>query len=688
MTHVSPAPRFASLHATALPSLLVAALTLGLGASSGCGKCRSGNCSGAAPPPPNGAITIKPQGLTFNLTGNAAHQPFTATVGMVDVTNQVQWLLDPDDADVVTHPMVGGVFDTKAPPPHCGPIRFSAAYKATGQFASAVATLNCTPPDVLGEGVIAVSHTAFEPPYADVSRDPSEAVSLLYPLEQAMVPRNLKGVDFQWTGGAQDRYFRLHAKSDYIEMSFILLSSKVCQPIKDNPGQVKCRYQPRDSDWALLAVTASKSDPTRGGSLQFDLCGKVELASPQACATRTLFVSPEDVRGGFYYFSPTARGIKRTPFGSSQALNFITRENNKADCVGCHALSADGKKLAATFRGSDGLGGIVTADSSSPSMAPGRDANYIKSPYTGGAQARWNFATFSPDGKYLLANWAGELVLYNGITGVKKTTLTTDIVGGPAIMPEWSPDGSAVVFVQVPPEGKLGKDFAETDLVAGDWVAGNAGNIAVMRFDAPNEGFAKAKVIVNSTPQGEYHYFPTWSPDSRWVVFESATYPGHSPSAGINIHRTSPDAPKGYCMAYDQDTARLRIVSADGGNVVDLQAATHIPNKTTSWPKFAPFQQTNLVFVTFSAKFDYGWTVTDGQTPQLWMSAIDLSKLGGSNATDPSYAPVWLPFQNPAEKNHSGIWTQVVSCATPTDCPSDFTCDETNHNCVKIAGGF
>ena len=93
-----------------------------------------------------------------------------------------------------------------------------------------------------------------------------------------------------------------------------------------------------------------------------------------------------------------------------------------------------------------------------------------------------------------------------------------------------------------------------------------------------------------------------------WILFVTARYPGSSPTAQYNLGGANV---KGYVMTYDQDTARLRLVRPSAARRIELTNATHAMNKTTSWPKFAPFIQSaqgggSLVFFTFSAKFDYG----------------------------------------------------------------------------------
>ena len=137
----------------------------------------------------------------------------------------------------------------------------------------------------------------------------------------------------------------------------------------------------------------------------------------------------------------------------------------------------------------------------------------------------------------------GTLILIAIESGQKRTLASPP---GPYLdSPTFSPDGKNVAFVQLPPEGKLGKDFKGSNLIAGDWDSGNAGNIAVIPFGAANIGdvpsFGAAKVLVQSTPApvGEYHFYPSWSPDNNWILFVSAggngRYPGSSKSAPPNI---------------------------------------------------------------------------------------------------------------------------------------------------------
>jgi len=124
-------------------------------------------------------------------------------------------------------------------------------------------------------------------------------------------------------------------------------------------------------------------------------------------------------------------------------------------------------------------------------------------------------------------------------------------------------------------------------------------------------------------------------------------------------------------ISYNQAKARLRLVSRTGGTMYELGNATQGAGHTSTWPKFAPFVQAagNIMFLTFNSKIDYGFLLVNsiraaGGLPQLWMSAIDLRKLPSG---DPSLPPVWLPFQDVAQQNHLGFWTEQVGCRVQTD---------------------
>jgi hypothetical protein len=224
--------------------------------------------------------------------------------------------------------------------------------------------------------------------------------------------------------------------------------------------------------------------------------------------------------------------------------------------------------------------------------------------------------------------------------------------GSHAYFPEFSPDGSEVVVA--------------TSRNAESFWAVLTGEIAILPVQEAGGtySFGEPEVIVPMA-EGLYHFYPSWSPDGRWLIFASAP-----------LAQTS----------YDQEESRLRLVERATGRVYELESATQGVGNTSTWPKFAPFTQRNgqLLFFTFNTKIDYGFLLNNSaraaadKLPQLWFAAIDLDRL---EQGDPSTAPVWLPFQETDQRNHLGFWTERISCGGGTSSPG-FTCG-TSEVCVE-----
>jgi hypothetical protein len=122
-------------------------------------------------------------------------------------------------------------------------------------------------------------------------------------------------------------------------------------------------------------------------------------------------------------------------------------------------------------------------------------------------------------------------------------------------------------------------------------------------------------------------------------------------------------------------------VSTKGGTPVYLTNASQNDTWSNSWPRFAPpppsgvtdtFQGTNLYWIAFSSRHPYGATLPGSNNPaqtsqppgypsntepQLWFAAVTVDA-SGMITGDPSWAPVWMPQQNPAgvRGNHTPQW--------------------------------
>lgn len=514
-------------------------------------------------------------------------------------------------------------------------------------------------PPVFGPGADKTTEGVFNGPAG------GPAPQVVYPFDGVMLASNINQMRLAFSADPSHGYFRITLDSPRYQQTFYL-GSAACKG-------TECSYLVEDKVWNTIAHASS-------GKATMTVAGTAGARKPVGTATLTLLFSPQDVRGGLYYFATSRSGLMRVPFGATQAVPYLlgTGMGGVKNCIGCHGVSRDGKKVAAVFRLPDGYAGIV--DGTDPTK-------FLKEPVESDGDKLWNFASFSPDGSKLVTVWGGIMSLRDGTTGKLIKNVNAGLLGGRASMPEWSPDGESIVFVRIPQRGWLGGDFGVEEIKAGDWFLGDAGDIAVVPYNGGS--FGQAVTLVPSTAGSEFHFYPTFSPDSGWILFNSTSSPGcNSDSAaaktGFNLRLVK-------CVSYDQTTARLRLVRAKPNQTpMELTRAMRLPNKTTSWPKFAPFQQGNLVFFTFSAKLDYGFVIKqaavkieeDSYRPQLWMSGIDLGK--AALGMDPSYPPFWLPFQDPETNNHEALWTQDLVCNKPGDCGSEFDCR--NGVCVPRIG--
>lgn len=576
----------------------------GAGGSAGSGGGSGGSGATFTTDVPTGTLAIQPNPIVVTVDGADAKVPLTVTSSTDgNVTAKATYTLE--------DPELGGVSGTDFVAPATltrgGITKLHADYGP--QTGEADVHVKFKAPDLVDPSAPADVKGWFD------NGEGGPAPSWAYPFDGTMLPRNQPELRFQWNAASGAGAYRIHVESDTYVRD-IYLGSGVCG--------AGCQYQPAQVDWVAIAhsVAGTEANITLSASSGPD-------AQAGSVSIKVAF-SPEDVKGGLYYWSTSITGIYRVPLGATSASVFI-QNGNETGCAGCHAVSRDGKKVAMEFGSAEGIGGgVVSGDNGQQYIIP-----------VGGA-GQWNLQTFSPDGTKLLVNWHGTLRLIDSTTGATISTVPANLLdsGFQFAQPEWSPDGNSIVFVRMPPGST-------------EWYAQQTGDIMVMPY---NNGAFGAPTMIVQASGGDYHFYPTWSPDSQWIIFDTCQ----------------------GCGTYDPQNTRLRMVKAQAGQTpIELTRATREMNRSTNWPRSAPFLQIDgtLMFFTFSSRIPYGF-LTSGSNPQIWMSAIDLGKAANSPAEDPSYSPFWLTVQNPAENNHLGTWTESVACVDDTDCPSGFLCQE------------
>ena len=488
------------------------------------------------------------------------------------------------------------------------------------------------------------NRTPFSFPYVDpaipgapgqfggVPGDPTGAPALVYPLDGAMHAINIGEITFQWRRGeASSRVFRIRLDDGSSRYDFYVPCTIA-----------SCLYTLPASGW--LAIAYAHPDRALAATIEgTDGAGGAVFRSPSIEVRFT----PKPVTGGLYYWTATSTGgtTYRLPFGASQASPFIVPSSptNPLTCAGCHSVSRNGTTIS--FAATEDPGSqdcfLTIAPTTAPA-APTIGPNTAASAPTG-TPAR--FTALNADGSRALVTTQGHITVYDTRTGQAVDVGNTDALLPPGKLvthPEWSPTGRRVALTLYTDASASG-DARPTD-----------SEIVTLELDAAGRATELRRIVVHDDADGLAHFYPSWSPDERWLVVAAA--------------------PRGT-SAYTAPTARLRLVSADveaqtcpSATCFDLARASQGTSVSSTWPKLSPFSQSNdqLLFVTYSSKIDYGLALINAgpsgaQRAQLWMAAIDLRK-PATTGDDPSLPPFWLPFQNITEAHHLPFWTALVAC--------------------------
>jgi len=329
-------------------------------------------------------------------------------------------------------------------------------------------------------------------------------------------------------------------------------------------------------------------------------------------------------------------------------------------CIGCHAISPDGKLMAFSIGGSDAsswallnIGTTTLTDMIPTSPTPitslmgdellrrERMPNYA------------TFTTFGPKSDLMVNMYRGKFTLRQ--LGATITVVRDDLFA--SILerksdPFWSPDGMHFAFASYDPAG----DPQASWRFNGD--AKTGGQIWVASADAtgPRDD---AKLIV-PRQAGVTSYYPAISHDGKLLVFNKSQCSGPMNPGGYGT---------GPCDGYDDITAQLWLTNPAGGAPAPLDRANGGLQNSNSWPRWSPdsggFRGQQLYWVAFSSRRPYGVQVNSGAgtgaKPQLWFTAI---LVGNEFGGDPSHAPVWLPDQNLTQEvptgNHVPQWVKFV----------------------------
>ncbi len=431
---------------------------------------------------------------------------------------------------------------------------------------------------------------AFDNASPTVSEDCTS--QLIYPLGGAAIPGSFIAPDIQWTTGGANA-FQLRLTSSLTTLTVYTTTPS---------------YTPTPGQWAGL----TRFDP--GVQVELELtAGTLNGGTlTNACSAETLTeveVTDGGLNGTIVYWAPPA--TKALSFDANESPLRASIPLPGAVCHGCHTVN-----LALPTRmayGPDIPGRTNLVDLSSPAT--------ILRTFGDGFFDRRDYAAPDPTGTFIVISGtafvSSRMTLFNQATGATIAEIAT---AQAPTMPNWSPDGNTLVY--------SGCSAGASAL------GGTACSLYTQTWNSTTNRFGNETLIASPGPN-ETLYYPTFSPDSQWVAYNRAEQ-WNDADGELQTSNANP-------------RAKLMLVAANGGPQRLLSNANGAGDLTNSWPRWAPTVG-DYAWLAYSTRRDYGVRASD--TPQLWVTGIDLT----SAATDPSLPPVWVPGQLTTEGNHTPTW--------------------------------
>jgi hypothetical protein len=493
-------------------------------------------------------------------------------------------------------------------------------------------------PGPAGQGVPANSGTLFTTTKNDASRAPQ----LIYPNDHVLFPPNVTGIEIHFMPGS--------TSNTVYEVSFKGPVSTITTFIRcqSPPGINGCIYLPDATLWRGVAISNAGQ-----GEVALTVRGTDDSGSSVgASATFHMTFSKSPIEGALYYWTTSGKtAIMRWDFGGSTKTStaYLTPTNTDGStCVGCHALSPDGRKVVASAGGQND-GHLLLWDIQN---------DMALQPYPLPQQSQ--FESWNADGTQFVGVYGdatekgpSNLMIFDGTSGAVVSTI--DLGGLRADHPDWNKNPQAtdtIAFTSIDPVAKTTDQRPANGAI--DFIQETGGKWGAPQTLVPQE-------------LGKNHYYPAIAPDGNLVVYDESTCTNGTAAMGQPADKScdaDTDATATIMFTSLQGQAPIPLANANGPGVADMgQTAL-----TNSFPKWAPFiqqldEQNKLIWLTFSSTRQYGLRTppTPASTDEtnkgtlIWMVGV-MPKIGGG---DPSFTAFCLPFQDITTSNHIAQWTKV-----------------------------
>lgn len=295
-----------------------------------------------------------------------------------------------------------------------GPFALDAGYRDASSDAGPMPE----PLVVVESGAPVDSASRFRP-----TEPATTAPEIVYPPDGVLVPPNLTGLELHFLPGSHDLFeIELRQRGTPSVVVYTL-----CDPLGSG-----CAYEPSST------VSDALAERRVFGSFEVVVRGvggdeaRVGESSP-----RVLTLADEPIYGGVYFWtifpdsSAEQPSILRYDFerGARGPEMFLRPADAGASCVGCHALTRDGSRIAV---GIDFPGDMyAVARTSTREIGPRRSGGMIAFSPSGNELVVGGFDSFAADTLSIVDAWTGDVIE------------DLEEVGS---APDWSPAGDAITF--------------------------------------------------------------------------------------------------------------------------------------------------------------------------------------------------------------------------------------------------
>jgi Tol biopolymer transport system component len=439
---------------------------------------------------------------------------------------------------------------------------------------------------------------------ASPSADPG--LMWTYPEDGVALPRNLPLMDFMWQDDLGLGLYQITFNSSTTHVTAITTTAE---------------WQTSAELWRVITSTNSGDSVSvslLGAEASLNADGSLASSGTVYSAGEQSFrVSRFDAEGAVYFWSTTDSGLRRAEVEGTSSEEWFTRGNGAADgCVGCHVISADGERLAYTWEAVDDEDGIPFYEGLASIDSEGLPTAITE--WEEAQRQTGNFSTIDPSGTWRITDSGGVLSIYDARTGEHLSDIPSDI---PLTMPDWSPDGTMLVAITDPNMTDRGGEQPQV-LHGGIVILDHLGDAV---FDTPRD-------LIPVDMEGYNNYFPMFSPDSLWIAFNRATGP-----------------------YYFNEDAALFLISAGGGDAIELVTANQAPGQTNSWPRWGPMPDDDVLWLAFASTRAFGNYPSDPALAQIWITAVDTYT--AEDGVDPSYPAFRMVQQDRATSNHTPWWS-------------------------------